>query len=81
MGRMSAKFIAQKLVNFSTSDVYEVWKDMGFVIKDKFGEWVLTELGRSNGGKISKSGYSPVPTFDVDKIIDMMIKFCEKHNK
>ena len=39
MSRISARFIAQKLINYTTSDVYEIWTDMGLVIKDKFGDW------------------------------------------
>lgn len=82
MGRMSARIIAEKkLTNYTTSDVYECWKDMGLVIKDKFGDWALTELGKNIGGRMSKSNHLPVPTFDADKVIDMMIEFCKKHQK
>lgn len=81
MGRMSARFIAQKLIDWSASDVYECWKDMGLVVMDKVGGWDLTDLGRNIGGKLSNSNHSPVLTFDADKIITMMIDFCEKHNK
>ena len=50
MGRMSARFIAQKLIDWSASDVYECWKDMGLVVMDKVGGWDLTDLGRNIGG-------------------------------
>lgn len=78
MSRKSARFVAQELLNFSTSDVYECWKDMGLVVKDKFGDWILTEYGRSIGGKMSKNNHLPVPTFDTDQIIEMMIEFCKE---
>ena len=38
MKRKSARFIAQMLCNYTTTDVYEIWKDMGLVVKDKFGD-------------------------------------------
>lgn len=79
MGRMSARFIAQKLIDFTAADVYEIWNDMNLVCKDKFGDWVLTDLGRSIGGKMSKSDHFPVPTFDADKVIDMMIEWYKTH--
>lgn len=75
----SARFIAQELLNFSTSDVYECWKDMGLVVKDKLGDWILTDQGKAIGGKMSKSDRCPVPTFDSVKIVDMMEEFCKKH--
>lgn len=81
MSRKSAKFIAQELIGYTTADVYEIWKDMGLVVKDKFGDWALTELGRSAGGKMSKSDHLPVPTFDADKVIDMMIGWYNTHKK
>ena len=81
MSRKSARYVAQDLLNFPTSDAYECWKDMGLVVKDKFGDWVLTEYGRSVGGKMSKSNRLPVPTFDSDKVIDMMIDFCKEKFK
>ena len=77
MSRKSARFIAQDLVDFSTSDVYECWNDMGVVAKDKVGDWTVTDYGESVGGKMSRSNYQQVPTFD-DTIIDMMIDFCNK---
>ena len=78
MGMKSARFIAQELINYTTKDVYEIWKDMGLVIKDKFGDWVITELGRSIGGKMSKGTRLSVPIFDSDKIIDMMRDLYKK---
>ncbi len=81
MGRMSARFIAQQ-VCMSVKDVYEMWKDMGFVEKDKFGDWVLTNLGRENGGKMSSGSRLSVPTFDLDDITEKMIDFYNKtHQK
>ena len=74
----SARFIAQELINYTTKDVYDIWKDMGLVVKDTFGDWVITELGRSIGGKMSKGNRLSVHVFDSDKIIDMMIDFYKK---
>ena len=75
--RKSARYIAQELIDFSASDVYELWRDMGLVKKDGIGGWALTALGFSVGGRVSRSNYNPVPTFDSNKIIDMMIDFCK----
>ena len=80
MGRMSARFVAIE-VGKSTSWVYEMWKDMGLVIKDKFGDWALTEAGREIGGRMSKSNHLPVPTFEFEKIEKLMIDFYNKHRK
>lgn len=76
---MAARFVGIKL-GMSTEMVYEMWKDMGLVIKDKFGDWVLTEAGRNIGGRISKS-YYPVPTFEFEIIEKMMIDFYNKYCK
>lgn len=78
MGRKSARFIAEMLTNYTTKDVYEIWKDMGIVVKDKFGDWIVTDLGRSLGGKMSNGDRLSVPTFNADFIIDKMIEFCEQ---
>lgn len=80
MSRMSARYIAIKLGQ-SAAWVYEMWKDMGLVAKDKFGDWTLTEAGRSIGGKMSKSNHLPVPTFDFETIEKMMVDFYNKHRK
>ena len=45
MSRMSARFIGHK-VGLPTKDVYSMWERMGLVVKDKFGDWVLTEAGK-----------------------------------
>ena len=78
MGRKSARFIAEMLTNYTTKDVYEIWKDMGIVVKDKFGDWIVTDLGQSLGGKMSNGDRLSVPTFNADFIIDKMIEFCEQ---
>ena len=80
MGRMSARFFGIE-VGMGTEWVYDMWKDMGLVIKDKFGDWALTEAGRSIGGRLSKSNHSPVPTFDFEVLEKMMIDFYNKHRK
>ena len=80
MSRMSAKFVGKKIAQ-STEWVYGVWKDMGLVVKDKFGDWDLTDFGRQNGGKMSKGGRLSVPTFDFNTIEQMMIDFYNKHRK
>ena len=80
MSRMSARFVG-KAVGMSTEWGYGMWKDMGLVIKDKFGDWALTEVGKSIGGRMSKSNHCPVPTFDFEIIEKMMIDFYNKHRK
>lgn len=80
MGRKSARFIAEMLSNYTTKDVYEIWKDMGLVTKDKFDDWILTDLGKSMGGKMSNGNRCSVPTFDADFIIDKMIEFCGQNS-
>lgn len=80
MGRMSARFVAQQ-VGQSASWVYDMWKDMGLVKKDKFGDWVLTELGCSHGGKMSSGSRLSVPVFDFETIEKMMIDFFNKVKK
>lgn len=81
MGRKPASLIAKMLENFTTKDVYEMWKDMGIVVKDKFGDWVLTEAGKSIGGRMSKNSYYPVPIFEDEDIINKMSEFFEKIKK
>lgn len=80
MERLSARFVGNK-VGKSTEWVYDMWKDMGLIIKDNFGDWVLTEAGKSIGGKMSKSSCHPVPTFDFEVIETMMIDFYSEHRK
>ena len=80
MSRMSARFIGKE-VGLSTSEVYDMWKDMGLVKKDKFGDWALTEAGRAFGGQVSKSSYCPVPTFKFGDIVNAMIGFYKKTHK
>lgn len=80
MSRMSARFVAQK-VGMTTQWVYGMWKDMGLVDKDKFGDWVLTAAGRANGGRMSKGSHLEVPTFDFEVIEQMMIDFYNKRRK
>lgn len=80
MDRMSARYVG-RAVGLSTDTVYNMWERMGLVIKDKFGDWALTEGGRSIGGKMSKSNHCPVPTFDFEVIEKMMIDFYNKQSK
>ena len=77
--RAAPKFIAKYLENYSAQDVYDILKDMGYIVRDTVG-WKLTELGRANGGKMSNSNY-PTPTFDVDKVIDQMMEFWNRTHK
>lgn len=74
--RGSPRIIARELIGCTTTDVYNILKDMGYIAKDTIG-WKLTELGRSNGGRMSQSNY-PSPTFDIGKVIDQMMAFCNK---
>lgn len=80
MDRMSARFVADK-VGMTTSWVYEMWKDMGLVVKDKFDNWILTDLGYKIGGKMSNGSKVSVPTFNFKKIERMMIDFYNKNRK
>lgn len=80
MSRMSARFVG-RAVGMSTAWVYDMWKDMGLVVKDKFGYWILTEAGKKCGGKLSKSNRHPVPTFSFTVIEQMMIDFYNTHRK
>lgn len=74
MDRMSARFIGIKLGK-ATAEIYDMWKQIGLVTKDKFGDWILTELGRNVGGKMSKSNYLAVPRFEYDTIVKLMENF------
>lgn len=80
MSRMSARFVG-RAVGMSTKWVYGMWKDMGLVVKDKFGDWALTAAGHNIGGRMSKSNHCPVPSFDFEVIEQMMIDFYNKHRK
>ena len=80
MDRKSARYIAPRFGS-STSWVYETWQKMGLVMKDNFGDWVLTELGREKGGRMSKSSYLPVPTFEFKEIRKLMMDFLDKTKK
>ena len=77
--RCSPSIIAKHLKNYTTSDVYEILKDMGYIVKDTIG-WKLTELGRANGGKMSKSSFL-TPTFDLENVVDKMIEFWNNTHK
>lgn len=79
--RCSAKYIAKQLEGFTTTDVYKMWMDMELVVKDKLGGYSLTQKGIDIGGRVSKSNYNPVPTFDDDKIIKTMINWYKKNKK
>lgn len=80
MSRMSARFVAQK-VGMTTQWGYNMWKDMGLIDKDKFGDWGLTAAGRSIGGRMSRGSHLEVPTFDFDVIEQLMIDFYNKNRK
>lgn len=71
MGRMSARFIGLEL-GMKTSTVYECLRNAGLVVKDKFGDWIVTPAGRAMTGAMSKGDYS-VPTFDFDVIKQLLI--------
>ena len=80
MSRMSARFVAQKF-GMSVKLVYDMWHDMGLVTKDKFGDWILTELGKQHGGKMSNGNRVSVPTFKFEAIEKLMIDFFNKNQK
>ena len=71
MGRMSAKYVGRELFT-NVKEVYRIWNDMGIVRKDEFNDWVLTELGKTLGGRMSKHNTHPVPSFDFDVIKKLM---------
>lgn len=77
MVRMSARFVALK-INKNASWVYDVWKDIKLVVKDQSGHWILTELGRTHGGKMSLGQHTSVPTFDFDTVEHLMVDFFNK---
>lgn len=79
MSRMSARYVGRE-VGKSTKWVYEMWNQMGIVVKDKFGDWILTNAGKEIGGRMSKSEYCSVPTFDFDVIEKLMVDFYNKHH-
>lgn len=66
MGRKSARFITEILSDYTTKDVYDICNDMGSVIKDMFGDWVLTDLGKPIGGKMLNGNRLSVPTFNAE---------------
>ena len=81
MGRMSARFVALE-IGKSAQWVYDLWQEMGLVVKNNFGDWKLTSLGKSIGGKMSKNDRLSVPTFDFSTIEEKMIDFYKnKHCK
>ena len=78
MGRMSAMHFAREIEDYTPADVYDIWSDMGMVIRSKSGGWIITELGHRLGGRYSKSSYS-VPTFVFEKVFPLMEDFYRKH--
>ena len=80
MSRMSARYVG-RAVGMSSQWVYDMWSKMGLVVKDKFGDWVLTEAGRQIGGKMSKGSHLAVPTFDFSAIEKLMVDFYNKTHR
>jgi len=72
LDRMSARFVAKRF-GFSTDLVYQMWEEMGLIIKNGTNSWKLTELGEKNGGLMSSVGY--VPTFEFKVIEKLMMDF------
>lgn len=64
-----------KSIGLTAKAVNEIWDQMGLIMKDKFGDWILTEFGKQLGGEYSKRTNYPVPTFEISVIKPMMIKF------
>lgn len=79
MNRKSARFVGLEICK-SAKWVYDVWHQMGLVMKNSYNEWVLTQKGYDVGGKMSNNNYVPVPTFDLDNIQKLMAEFLEKNN-
>ncbi len=80
MSRMSARFIGKE-VGLTPAAVYDLLEKLGYVVKNKLGDWVLTEIGRTHGGKMSSGSRVSVPTFDLDKIESALIQTFTKHYK
>lgn len=81
VSRMSARFVARKVRICTTWKGYDLWNSMGIVAKNKFGDWALTKAGREIRGRMSKSNYCTVPTFDFNAIEQLMIDACKEHRK
>ena len=79
MNRKSARFVGLEIC-LPTKKVYEIWHQMGLVMKNTYNEWILTQKGYDIGGKMSHNSYVPVPTFDLDTIVKLMKEFFEKNN-
>lgn len=67
MDRMLARFVGKR-VGMTTKWVYDMCKDRGSIMKDNFGEWVLTDFGKHIGGKMSNGTHVSVPTFGLRKL-------------
>ncbi|MBR4057655.1 MAG: hypothetical protein IKK00_05915 [Oscillospiraceae bacterium] len=80
MGRMSARYVG-RAVGMPSQWVYDLWHKMGLVVKDKFGDWVLTDAGRQIGGKMTTGSRLSVPSFDFSVIEKLMIDFYNKTHK
>lgn len=80
MSRMSARFVGKE-VGLSTESVYKMWYDMGLIVKNQYGDWTLTQLGREIGGRMSSGSRLQVPTFDIDMIAERMIDFWNKTHR
>lgn len=77
MDRKSARFVGLEMC-LPTKKVYEIWHQMGLVMKNVYNEWVLTQKGYDLGGKMSNNSYVPVPTFDLATIKKSMEEFIGK---
>ena len=75
MSKASARYIG-KCFGMDANWTYEVWEDMGLIVKNKFGDWILTEAGKKIGGSTSKR-YG-VPIFKGEEIVPMMNEFLRK---
>lgn len=80
MARMSARFVG-KIIGLGTDEVYETWERMGLIYMGQYGDWLLTDAGRSVGGQMSKSNYCPVPTFDFEVIEKIMMEFGKEEER
>ena len=80
MNRVSARFFGNKAI-ISTQRVYEIWHALGLIMKNKYGDWTLTNAGIEIGGRMSKSSYLSVPTFEYDVIKPLVDKYIETNRK
>ena len=67
-----------KAIGMMPKTVNKILSQMGYIMKDKFGNWILTELGKKKGGTYSQQTNYPVPTFDLENICLDIAEFLKQ---